>query len=172
MAGGDGPEDMANASFLVIAGACDRGFGLFVADPFGDGIHSRLAGERVTQVQVLQFALREGEGRPERGGIEKIQCERGFLKALQLEQPAVPEIRRSFQRPVFAIVIVPRDGNGIMRVVEDSKFIGRISSTWHKQKSGEMWTCPIRHGPLRRKPPRNSRISAGITEIVWTSATA
>jgi hypothetical protein len=123
MAGGDGPEDVANASFLVIAGARDRGFGLCVADPFCDGIHPRLAGERVTQVQVLQSALSEGEGRPERGGIEKIQCERGFLKAPQLEQPAVPEIWRSFQRPVFAIIIVPRDGNGIVWIVEDRKFI-------------------------------------------------
>jgi hypothetical protein len=35
----------------------------------------------------------------------------------------VPEIRRSFQRSVFAIVIVPRDGNGIMRIIEDRKVI-------------------------------------------------
>jgi hypothetical protein len=85
MAGRDGPEDMANASFLVIASVRDRGFGLFVADPFCDGIHPRLAGERVTQVHVLQSALRKGEGRPERRGIEKIQGEGGFLKAPQLE---------------------------------------------------------------------------------------
>jgi hypothetical protein len=123
MAGRDGPEDMANASFLVIASVRDRGFGLFVADPFCDGIHPRLAGERVTQVHVLQSALRKGEGRPERRGIEKIQGEGGFLKAPQLEQPAVPEIRRSFQRPVFAIIIVPRDGNGIVWIIEDRKVI-------------------------------------------------
>jgi hypothetical protein len=114
---------MADASLRVIASAHNCGFGLFVTDLSGDGVHACLAGKCVSQVHLVQPVLCKGKGRPERGGIEEIQSKVCFLEAPQLEQPAVSKIRCRLERPVFAIVVVACDGYGVVRILENRESI-------------------------------------------------
>jgi hypothetical protein len=130
---------MADASVRVIASAHDCRFGLFVTDLSGDSVHACLAGKRVSQVHVLQPVLCKSKGRPERGGIEKVQSKVCFLEAPQLEQPAVSKIRCRLERPVFALIIVACDGKGIVRVVENRESIA--------SSIVEMAQTEVRHDP-------------------------
>ena len=59
----------------MIARIDDHRFGLFISDLFYDGVHSRLALERIAQINRPEPGLREQQGGAQRCGIKKVECQ-------------------------------------------------------------------------------------------------
>ena len=94
MTGRNGPENTTYAPVLVIAGPQDRCFGLLIGDLPRDGVHSRLPGQRLTEVDLLKSLPRKRQSRAQGCRIKKIKRQCNLLEALQSELPSMSQIRR------------------------------------------------------------------------------